>query len=59
MGLALFWIVLLLTLAAMFNALNLSMVSGSFAALTTQLFEYAPRLLGALLVHRHHGRVLQ
>ncbi len=49
-GLALFWIVLLLTLAAMFNALNLSMVSGSFAALTTQLFEYAPRLLGALLL---------
>ena len=49
-GLALFWIVILLTLAAMFNALNLSMVSGSFAALTTQLFEYAPRLLGALLL---------
>ena len=49
-ALALFWVVMLLTLAAMFNALNLSMVSGSFAALTTQLFEYAPRLLGAVLL---------
>lgn len=49
-ALALFWIVILLTLAAMFNALNLSMVSGSFAALTTQLFEYAPRVLGAVLL---------
>ena len=49
-ALVLFWVVMLLTLAAMFNALNLSMVSGSFAALTTQLFEYAPRLLGAVLL---------
>ncbi|MBS0408156.1 MAG: hypothetical protein JSS17_17675, partial [Proteobacteria bacterium] len=40
-ALALFWVVILLTLAAMFNALNLPAVSGSFAALTTQLFEYA------------------
>lgn len=49
-ALALFWIVILLALAAMFNALNLALVSGSFAALTTQLFEYAPRVLGALLL---------
>ncbi len=49
-ALSLFWIVMLLTLAAMFNALNLAMVSGSFAALTTQVFEYAPRVLGALLL---------
>ena len=49
-ALVLFWVVMLLTLAAMFNALNLAMVSGSFAALTTQLFEYAPRLLGAVLL---------
>ena len=49
-ALVLFWVVMLLTLAAMFNALNLAMVSGSFAALTTQLFEYAPRALGALLL---------
>ena len=46
-GLVLFWLVLLLTLAAVFNALNLSMVSGSFAALTTQIFDYAPKLLAA------------
>lgn len=49
-ALVLFWVVMLLTLAAMFNALNLSLVSGSFAALTTQLFEYAPRLLGAVML---------
>lgn len=49
-ALTLFWIVMLLTLAAVFNALDLAMVSGSFAALTNQLFEYAPRLLGALLL---------
>lgn len=49
-ALVLFWLVLLLALAAVFNALNLAMVSGSLAALTTQLFEYAPRLLGAVLL---------
>lgn len=49
-ALSLFWLVLLLTLAAVFNALNLSMVSGSLSALTTQIFEYAPRLLGAALL---------
>ena len=49
-ALTLFWGVMLLALTAMFNALDLSLVSGSFAALTTQLFEYAPRLLGAALL---------
>lgn len=49
-ALALFWVVMLIMLAAMFNALDLATVSGSFAALTTQLFEYAPRVLGALLL---------
>ena len=49
-ALVLFWVVILLTLAAVFNVLNLSMVSGSFAALTTQLFEYAPRVLAAVLL---------
>ncbi|RRD56002.1 hypothetical protein EII20_12915, partial [Comamonadaceae bacterium OH2545_COT-014] len=49
-ALALFWLVLLITLAAVFNALNLALVSGSFSALTTQVFEYAPRLLGGLLL---------
>ena len=50
LALALFWVVALLTLTAVFNALDLSLVSGSFSALTTQLFEYAPRVLAALLL---------
>lgn len=49
-ALVLFWVVILLTLAAVFNALDLTLVSGSFSALTTQLFEYAPRVLAALLL---------
>ena len=49
-ALALFWLVMLLTLGAMFGALELSQVSGSFAALNLQLFEYAPRVLGAALL---------
>jgi hypothetical protein len=49
-GLGLFWIVILITLAAVFNSLDLALVSGPFTALTTQLFEYAPRLLGGLII---------
>ena len=49
-ALALFWLVILLTLVAVFNSLNLAMVSGPFSAFTTQLFEYAPRLLGGLVL---------
>ncbi len=49
-ALGLFWVVILLTLAAVFNSLDLALVSGPFAALTTQLFAYAPRLLGGLLL---------
>lgn len=49
-ALGLFWVVILLTLVAVFNSLDLAIVSGPFAALTTQLFEFAPRLLaGGLL----------
>lgn len=47
-ALGLFWVVLLFTLVAVFNALDLAMVSGPFAAFTTELFAYAPRLLGGL-----------
>lgn len=47
---ALFWVVLLLTLTAIFNSLDLAVVSGPFAAFTTQIFEYAPRLLSAVLL---------
>jgi hypothetical protein len=49
-GVALFWVVLLLTLIAVFNSLDLAVVSGPFAALMTEVFEYAPRLLSALLL---------
>ncbi len=49
-ALALFWLVILLTLVAVFNSLNLALVSGPFSAFTTQLFEYAPRLLGGLIL---------
>jgi hypothetical protein len=49
-ALGLFWVVILLALAAVFNSLNLAQVSGPFSALTTQLFEYAPRLIGGLVL---------
>ncbi|WP_407927808.1 mechanosensitive ion channel [Hydrogenophaga crassostreae] len=49
-GLGLFWVVILLTLMAVFNSLDLDQVSGPFAALTTQLFEFAPRLIGGLVL---------
>ena len=49
-ALGLFWVVILLTLAAVFNSLNLAQVSGPFAALTTELFAYAPRLIGGLVL---------
>jgi len=49
-GVALFWVVLLFTLAAVFNLLDLSMISGPFVALLTQLFEYMPRLLAGLVL---------
>ncbi|MDM7942731.1 MAG: mechanosensitive ion channel [Hydrogenophaga sp.] len=49
-ALGLFWVVILLTLVAVFNSLDLAIVSGPFSAFTTQLFEYAPRLLGGLVL---------
>jgi hypothetical protein len=49
-GLGAFWTVLLLTLVAGFNALDLAMVSGPFSALLTQIFAYAPRLVAGLVV---------
>lgn len=47
---AVFWVVLLLTLIAVFNSLDLAVVSAPFAALTTEIFEYAPRLFSALVL---------
>ncbi len=49
-ALSLYWVALLLTLIAVFNSLDLAVVSGPFAALTTELFQYAPRLLSALVL---------
>ena len=49
-ALGLFWVVILLTLVAVFNSLNLAIVSGPFSALATELFAYAPRLLGGLVL---------
>ncbi|MFN3496013.1 MAG: mechanosensitive ion channel, partial [Hydrogenophaga sp.] len=49
-ALGLFWVVILLALAAVFNSLNLAQVSGPFSALTSQLFAYAPRLIGGLVL---------
>jgi hypothetical protein len=40
-----FWLVMLFTLVAVFNSLNLTMVSGPLAALISQITEYAPRLI--------------
>lgn len=47
---AAFCVVLLLTLAGVFNTLDLGLLSNPFTALTTQLFEYAPRLIAGLVL---------
>lgn len=47
---SLFWIVLLFTFVAVLNSLDLAMVSGPFAALLTEMFAYAPRILAALIL---------
>jgi hypothetical protein len=44
-ALAMFWLVMLFTLIAVFNSLNLAMVSGPLSGLVTQITEYAPRLV--------------
>ncbi len=45
---SLFWVVMLVVLTAVFNSLDLTVVSGPFAALLTRLFEYAPHLLAGI-----------
>lgn len=46
-----FWLILLLTLLGMFNALDLELTSNPFQVLVSQIFGYVPRLLaGTLLV---------
>lgn len=49
-GVALFWFVMLFTLTAVLNSLDLGLVSAPFAALLTKLLEFVPRLLAGLLL---------
>jgi hypothetical protein len=45
-----FWLILLLTLLGMFNALQLALISNPFQVLATQIFGYLPRLIGGTLL---------
>ncbi|MGF1499275.1 MAG: mechanosensitive ion channel [Elainellaceae cyanobacterium] len=47
---AVYWIILLFTLVAVFNALNLDIVSGPLNDFLEQIFAYLPRIGGALLI---------
>lgn len=50
LGITAFWLVLVLVAMAVFNALNLVMVSGPLSAMVQQVLEYAPRLIGGLVL---------
>ena len=45
-----FWLIMLLTLLGMFNALDLALISNPFQVLVTQIFGYLPRLLAGTLL---------
>jgi hypothetical protein len=45
-----FWLIMLLTLLGMFNALQLELISNPFQVLVTQIFGYLPRLLAGTLL---------
>ncbi len=45
-----FWLILLLTLLGMFNALDLALISDPFQLLANQIFSYLPRLIGGTLL---------
>jgi hypothetical protein len=45
-----FWLIMLLTLLGMFNALHLELISNPFQVLVTQIFGYLPRLLAGTLL---------
>jgi len=45
-----FWLIMLVTLIGMFNALDLELISNPFQALVTQIFAYLPRLLAGTLL---------
>lgn len=49
-AIAAFWAILLFTLMAVFNQLNLTIVSGPFSAMMTEIFEYAPKLGAGLIL---------
>ena len=45
-----FWLIMLLTLLGMFNALGLELISNPFQVMVTQIFAYLPRLLAGTLL---------
>jgi hypothetical protein len=45
-----FWLIMLVTLIGMFNALDLELISNPFQALVNQIFAYLPRLLAGTLL---------
>ena len=45
-----FWLIILLTLLGMFNALDLALISNPFQVLANQIFGYLPRLIGGTLL---------
>jgi len=45
-----FWLIILLTLLGMFNALDLALISNPFQVLANQIFGYLPRLVGGTLL---------
>jgi hypothetical protein len=45
-----FWLIMLLTLLGMFNALDLELVSNPFQVLANQIFGYLPRLIAGTLL---------
>lgn len=49
-SLAAFLIIVVITLIAVFNSLNLHTVSEPFSVLVSQIFEYMPRLIGGLVL---------
>src|SRR5262245_12935525 len=49
-ALGVFWLVILITVAAVFNSLHLDRVSDPFAQLVTQIIGYAPRLIAGVVL---------
>lgn len=49
-ALGVFWLVILVTVAAVFNSLHLDRISDPFAQLVTQIIGYAPRLIAGVVL---------